>query len=322
MEDLKKIATCGLTILLITGVTFLGILLCVYKNKLNKQMITDDGRLAAIRSLGRTISDLDLEVKNLQIDLIIIKGSNTIVDRAKPQLTEWVYKHSQISRAMAEKIVDNVSKSSCPLFLLALIKAESNFNPTAISSKGAMGLGQIMPIHKKALIKAGILKEMRDIFDVSTAVKATEFVWKMKMSEADGDINKALSMYLGGNNYKYINQILKDYFQLNYLCKKPLIDKKVSLTTKKANNHDCWDQDIEEREDPDRDREYYTYIVKSGDTLSKIAKKAYGEVNRNILESIKNSNSDVKNISSINVGQKIILPTIYIGGTLKSPNIN
>jgi LysM repeat protein len=242
---------------------------------------------------------------------MIARSSSAKIDKAKLQLTEWVYKHSQISQTMAEEIVNNISKSSCPLFLLSLIKTESNFNPTAVSSKGAMGLGQIMPLHKKALIEAGILKEMRDVFDISTAVKATEFIWRLKIAQANGDINRALALYLGGNDRRYVNQILKDYFQLNYLCKKPLINKKMSKEIKAENVED----NVEIIKE-------YVYIVKSGDTLSKIAKKVYGKVNRNILESIKNNNPDVKNMAFISVGQEIILPTIYIGGILKSPNIN
>jgi phage tail protein X len=311
MENSRKITTPGLIILLIASVTFLGILLCVYKNRLDKQMITDDGRLAAIKSLSETISDLKLEVKILQTDIMIARSSSAKIDKAKLQLTEWVYKHSQISQTMAEEIVNNISKSSCPLFLLSLIKTESNFNPTAVSSKGAMGLGQIMPLHKKALIEAGILKEMRDVFDISTAVKATEFIWRLKIAQANGDINRALALYLGGNDRRYVNQILKDYFQLNYLCKKPLINKKMSKEIKAENVED----NVEIIKE-------YVYIVKSGDTLSKIAKKVYGKVNQNILESIKNNNPDVKNMAFISVGQEIILPTIYIGGILKSPNIN
>ncbi|MFH1077477.1 MAG: lytic transglycosylase domain-containing protein [Pseudomonadota bacterium] len=55
--------------------------------------------------------------------------------------------YSKYSTTMYDSFIDQAAKSyNLPFRLLkALIKVESNFNPRAISNKGARGLAQIMP---------------------------------------------------------------------------------------------------------------------------------------------------------------------------------
>lgn len=135
------------------------------------------------------------------------------------KLVEWVYKNSsKISKKTAEEIVNHTLTTNFPLMHLAIMKTESNFDPTSISSKGASGIGQQMPKdYKKPLIEAGIISEWRDIFDIPQGVKATEFAWNDKFKKAKGDIIKGLIGYYGENDRKYIDPILKDYHYLVYL---------------------------------------------------------------------------------------------------------
>lgn len=161
--------------------------------------------------------------KITELKVSISKKSVNEFTQSKPSLTNWILKNSSnISRKIAEEIVSCTLETNFPLFLLALIKIESTFDPTSVSKKGALGLGQVMPRdYEKKLKEAGIITEMKDIFDISTGVKATEFAWNDKLVKANGDIIKALTLYLGENDKGYINQILKDFLYLNYLCKKP-----------------------------------------------------------------------------------------------------
>jgi len=319
MKNLQKLKIGSIIFAVFLTSVFFASLAFNYKKQLNEQILVSNDKSLNIVMLKNTIADLRLEI----VEARSSDKENDKIERAKPQLVEWVYKYSQISRIMTEEIVNDVSKTSCPLFLLALMKTESNFNPTAVSSKGAMGLGQTMPIHEKALIEAGILKEMRDIFNISIAIKATEFIWGIKISQASGNINKALALYLGGSSKSYVNQILKDYFQLNYLCKKPLTSKKSSVIVENTTQNGCehikdYNHGNEKINLPNKE---YVYTVKIGDTLSKIAQRVYGEVNENIINSVKNSNPDIKDISLIQIGQKIVLPVIYIRGNYRSPNL-
>jgi len=277
-------------------------------------------RPTTVKMLEKKVSELNSKIRTMKLNIIAAKNSKSSiieVNKAKPQLVKWVYKHSHISNSMAKEVVNNISKASYPLFLLALIKTESNFNPTAVSNKGAMGLGQIMPFHEKVLVEAGILEEMRDIFNIPIAIKATEFIWETKMLKARGDINKALALYLGNNDRGYVNQILRDYFQLTYLCKEPLVGEKLISKSQKAAI-----SSIEDQVSRDRNKKKNIYTVEKGDTLSKIVIMVYGESNQNILESIKSINPEIKDIALIQIGQKIVLPSIYVRNVYIVPDLS
>ncbi len=163
-----------------------------------------------------------MEINKLESTLLVPGQEIKLIDWTnsgiKPTLAKWVYKHSRISKGMAEQIVDGACRTKYPLLLLALMKTESHFIPTAVSEMGAMGLGQVMYYHEKKLIKAGILDEMRDIFEIPIGIKATEFMWTFKLNKAKGNIVAALTYYYGERNEEYINGILGDYYTLRNLC--------------------------------------------------------------------------------------------------------
>jgi len=177
-------------------------------------------RIVLIRSKSKLIQ---ANQKIAELEIIISKNPIIEFTKSKPVLTNWIFKNSSnTSKKIAGEIVDRVLETNFPLFLLALIKTESTFDPTSISKKGALGLGQVMPRdYEKKLKEAGIITEMRDVFNIPAGIKSTEFAWNDKLTEAEGDIMKALDLYLGENNKGYTNQILKDFLYLNYLCRKP-----------------------------------------------------------------------------------------------------
>ena len=130
------------------------------------------------------------------------------------KLSTWVYRHSnRISFREARTIVEKTIKiSNNPILLLAIMCEESHFNPKAISKSGAIGLGQILPnkYQLNLLKKNEIIKDKRDLFDIETNIRATEFIFSLKLKKANGNIQKALKYYLGGNSEKYVNDILKN----------------------------------------------------------------------------------------------------------------
>ncbi len=78
-----------------------------------------------------------------------------------------------------------------PLLLKAIIKHESNFNPYAVSYKGAIGLMQLMPETVKLL-------KVRDPWDPRENIFGGARYYRMLLDSFHGDHYKALLAYHAG----------------------------------------------------------------------------------------------------------------------------
>ena len=149
-------------------------------------------------------------------------------EKLESVLIKWVYdKSSRISLTSAKIISKEVMKTDKPLLLLALIEMESQFVPSAFSSKEAIGLTQVMfedskgkDIHGKALIKSGIIKEKRDLFDITPSIQAGNLILDGYLIQSKGDVPKALERYLGGKDGAYLIRILSNLANLYVLTSK------------------------------------------------------------------------------------------------------
>ena len=75
--------------------------------------------------------------------------------------------------------------------LKAIIKAESDFNPKAVSKKGAKGLMQIMPFNFKAL-------KINDPFDPWENIMGGTTYFKQLLDRFEGKLKLALAAYNAG----------------------------------------------------------------------------------------------------------------------------
>ena len=78
-----------------------------------------------------------------------------------------------------------------PNLVRALVKVESNFNPRAVSSKGAMGLMQLMPATAR-------MYAVRNPFDVAQNVEAGVRHLKGLLDNFKGDVRLSLAAYNAG----------------------------------------------------------------------------------------------------------------------------
>ncbi|MBI4722277.1 MAG: transglycosylase SLT domain-containing protein [Candidatus Stahlbacteria bacterium] len=80
---------------------------------------------------------------------------------------------------------------------LALVREESYFNPSAVSSSNAIGLGQVIPPTGKLIAKKlGIQKY--NLFDPSTSIKFGAFYLAQCIADFNGNWQCALAGYNGG----------------------------------------------------------------------------------------------------------------------------
>jgi len=86
-----------------------------------------------------------------------------------------------------------------PYLVASVIKIESNFNPNAVSEKGAVGLMQLMPDTAVWAAKTmGIKKEKIDLMDPETNIMLGTWYLSDLLKEFDGNLVLALAAYNGG----------------------------------------------------------------------------------------------------------------------------
>lgn len=130
------------------------------------------------------------------------------------KLTSWIYNNSsKISKEQAYKLAKEINKYDMPLLLTAVIKHESiRFDPTATSSKGAIGYCQVMfEAHKVMLNKIGV-QERRDLYNMEDNIKAGHLILSDCLTQHKGDLPKALETYVrgytSGKDGAYVKEIL------------------------------------------------------------------------------------------------------------------
>ncbi|OGC11474.1 hypothetical protein A3K48_03065 [candidate division WOR-1 bacterium RIFOXYA12_FULL_52_29] len=115
-------------------------------------------------------------------------------ERAAIQKFIVKYRSPDEAATIAESIVRNSNEKNVnPKLITALMYRESRFNPKAVSSSGAIGLGQLLPSTAKGL-------KLDDPFDIEQNTHGTVLYIKSLLQRFGGNATNALAGYFEGPN--------------------------------------------------------------------------------------------------------------------------
>ncbi|MEN8222116.1 MAG: lytic transglycosylase domain-containing protein [Acidobacteriota bacterium] len=153
------------------------------------------------------------ELLTLREDLEKSRTSNNIKDLKLTNYDFMEYKINAFSTRypMYSNIVDSVYSKSIeydfkPELVLSIIQVESNFNPKAISYRGAYGLMQI----NLAVWDDELNIDKNRIFELEYNIDLGLQVLKRYYDESNGNLKRAIHLYNNGykyNNLKYVKKI-------------------------------------------------------------------------------------------------------------------
>ena len=115
------------------------------------------------------------------------EAAGSDLDRVIDQASHRYPFYDDIVKAAREYQVDAA-------LIQAIIKAESNNNPKAVSHRGAEGLMQLMPTTAKSL-------GVSDTFDPALNIDGGVRYFKKLLDRFDGDVRLALAAYNAGSRY-------------------------------------------------------------------------------------------------------------------------
>ena len=100
-----------------------------------------------------------------------------------------------------------------PAMVMAIIMAESSYNPKAISKKGAQGLMQLMPTTARSL-------GVKDSFNPEHNINAGVRYFKKLLNQFDGDVELALAAYNAGGRKVREHRGIPPFGATRYYIKK------------------------------------------------------------------------------------------------------
>jgi soluble lytic murein transglycosylase-like protein len=104
-----------------------------------------------------------------------------------------------VAKLIAESTTELSKKYNLAVpVIVSMMKVESNFNPSAVSNKGARGLMQVRwSVWKKMLAEKLGMKDRYDLHNIYSGMEAGVIVLKHYLDKNNGDLSKALYDYVG-----------------------------------------------------------------------------------------------------------------------------
>jgi soluble lytic murein transglycosylase-like protein len=134
---------------------------------------------------------------------------------SQPVVPGAISQERQLSPETVDKAIDAAAQRHGvdPNLVRAVVKVESNYNPRAVSRKGAMGLMQLMPYTAKSL-------NVGNAFDPSQNVDAGVRHLKRLLESYNGNVELSLAAYNAGSGAVSRNRGIPPYRETRDYVKK------------------------------------------------------------------------------------------------------
>ncbi len=163
--------------------------------------------------------------KKLRVLLIVVSlftgGPIYATERASTYVEYVMYSNPKLTNRQAHEIVSSSYKWATEFkvdigLLLAIAKTESNFYPHAISTSGAYGLMQVIPLwHKEKILKAREELGNPEIFNINTNIYLGAQVFRECLRKTH-KIHTALLCY-SGQTRGYDEKVMYNYYKIQKL---------------------------------------------------------------------------------------------------------
>ena len=153
-----------------------------------RKLVEANGRVVFVNADDNTpVRKGPLSAKNSALSAAARAGSAAPVEDGDQN------RYRVLSRAEIDKYVEELAAKHHvdPQLIRAVIMAESGYNPTATSRKGAQGLMQLMPGTAQQL-------GVRDAYNPKQNLEAGVRYLRALLDKYDGDLDKALAAYNAG----------------------------------------------------------------------------------------------------------------------------
>lgn len=151
----------------------------------------------------------------------------------KSAVLKWMRCNSDMPDETLSRIYDASVNSGNSDLVLAVCLVESNFNPTARSEKGALGLMGIMPrVWLDELKSKGIVTKRRDLYGIARNITSGAYVLG-RYVERTGNIEDALTGYVGGDT-SYAQKVLRKLGEIYLVRRSAMSNAATALTLRRG----------------------------------------------------------------------------------------
>lgn len=172
-----------------------------YSTQLEKKMSINGINQETIKHQDKELEMLRKRLKDIKDqDDLLIRDIEVYIS------TRYVQVPSIVAKNIAENIINSSKKYEIsPELIVGMIQVESSFNPSAISSKKARGLMQVMP---EWVSKLNNVSSVNDLHDIDVNIDAGVRVLLIHIDEADGSLSKGLYHYVGKSE-SYVDKVYR-----------------------------------------------------------------------------------------------------------------